>query len=283
MRSPLFVLVTLLACWSGTAGTRIGGKIGGQTFRADDGPIQVEKEIVVPAGEKTIIEEGTVLLFHPFSGLRVDGKLEVRGTGANPVIFTSLHDTSFNAQSTQLPNPFDWNGIYLAGDESGARMRHFVLAYTVFGIKAETEDIVIDEGIFRHNGQFHFTIFDKIQYVQDNIPYSYGVAKTPRGSKGGKKADTSADDAAGGQRPWLKPSLRYGGLALGLTGLTVGSIYASRWAASQSRLAGWDTRTSTPEEWENEQQEYRSSIASTIAWYALGVVGGVGFGLSYRF
>jgi len=45
--------------------------------------------------------------------------------------------------------------------------------YSVFGIKSQKDDILLQNGNFKQNGQFHFTINDNIHYVQDNISYSY--------------------------------------------------------------------------------------------------------------
>lgn len=154
--------------------TFISGEIDTTTFDVKKNPYIVEKDIVIPNGKSITIPEGIVLLFHPFTGFKVEGRLVVQGSSNQPVIFTSIYEKNFNPQSEQLPNPFDWNGIFITKDADGAFLNHFSLKYSVYGVKSQCKNIIIQNAMFQQNGQFHFTVNEQIQYVQDNIPFSYG-------------------------------------------------------------------------------------------------------------
>jgi hypothetical protein len=57
-----------------------------------------------------------------------------------------------------------------------------MLSYSVYGIKSMQAGLVIENGVFRQNGQFHFTVNESIKPVQDNFPYSYNADKKIKGS-----------------------------------------------------------------------------------------------------
>lgn len=60
------------------------------SFHPDNNSYIVEQDIIVPKGKIITIPEGVVLLFHPFSGLRVDGRLNVMGSEEKLVIFSGF-------------------------------------------------------------------------------------------------------------------------------------------------------------------------------------------------
>ncbi|MDA0348613.1 MAG: right-handed parallel beta-helix repeat-containing protein [Verrucomicrobia bacterium] len=70
-------------------------------------------------GGTLIIEEGAILKFDKFGGLRVDGSLEIKGTEANPVILTSLMDDSAGGDTNEdgdatAPQPGDWFNFWFS-------------------------------------------------------------------------------------------------------------------------------------------------------------------------
>lgn len=160
--------------------TRISGDISKITFNDVGNPFIVDNDIEIPAGQKVVMDEGCTVLFKEFTKLSVLGSLIVNGATEKPVIFSSLHDTAYNPKSKQLANPFDWNGMLIDTNADSVYLGNFKLMYSVFGIKSQKENIVIKNGYFLANGQFHLTINDKIQYVQDNIAYSYNLQETPK-------------------------------------------------------------------------------------------------------
>lgn len=166
------------------AETHVGDDIGGHTFEAGDGPFVVERDLTVPEDGTVVIRKGCVFLFNSFTGMNVHGSMVVEGTPAEPVVFTSVNDADYNPGSGQLPAAFDWNGIRISEGSGSVKLRNFRIMYSVYGIKSRNEKIVILNGQFRENGQFHFTIDDNIFFVQDNISYSYSLAPALGAGKG---------------------------------------------------------------------------------------------------
>jgi hypothetical protein len=151
------------------AGTTLGGSIWGMTLDSAGNPYLVTQNIVVPVGKTLNNNKGCVFLFKPFTGISVDGSIDVNGTREHPVVFTTENDSSYNFNTTQAANPFDWNGIHITDKANHALFRNFLVSYTVFGLKCQTENISIENGVFFQNGQFHFTINEKIQWVQEGF------------------------------------------------------------------------------------------------------------------
>jgi hypothetical protein len=153
--------------------TVISGDLSKFALDSANNPFIVEKDIEVPSKKKVIINEGCIFLFKPFTGLNVVGSLGVNGTQTHPVVFTTINDSLYSKQSVQTANPFDWNGIVVDKNAHDVTLTNFRLMYSVYGVKSGKKDIVLKNGSFKANGQFNFTIFDKIQYVQENLLFSY--------------------------------------------------------------------------------------------------------------
>ncbi|MBD3314891.1 MAG: hypothetical protein GF344_03830 [Chitinivibrionales bacterium] len=180
MNIPLgSVLFVVIAVSVSSAEIHLEGDISGTKFTPDGNPYIVDKDIIVPAESTVVIPEGCVLLFNTYTGLKVDGRLVVTGREKNPVVFTSIHDLDYDSTNAQLPNPFDWNGIFVTDQSDGSFLNNFHLRYSVYGIKSRSNNVVIQNGVFRQNGQFHFTVDNEIQLVQDDIPFSYGEDEIP--------------------------------------------------------------------------------------------------------
>lgn len=166
----LFILIPLRALM---AETPISGDVSGKTFHSTGNPFIVEQDLIISSGKKAVIKEGCIFLFKPYTGLHVQGNIYVEGSQEQPVVFTSINEDTFNLESKQLPNPFDWNGISISPESGTVLLSYFELRFSVYGIQSQLSDIMIRKGLFRQNGQFHFTINNRIQFVQDNIPFSF--------------------------------------------------------------------------------------------------------------
>lgn len=151
----------------------LSGSLGGMILTPEGNPYLVREDIVIPSGKKTTIREGCIILFQPYTGIIVNGSLVVEGTAVNPVVFTSVNDTVYGTQKGKNPEPFDWNGILLEQRARNVRLSHFILTYSVYGIKSQIDDVIILQGIFANNGQYHFTIRDVIKPLTEALPYSY--------------------------------------------------------------------------------------------------------------
>ena len=173
----LILTFIILFCISSYSQTTITGDISGMTFKPSGNPWIVKENIFVEEGSKTVIKPGCVFLFKPFSGIIVQGSIEVEGQPDAPVVFTSINDTAYNEASTQKAEPFDWNGMAIEKTAETVKMTNFVLSYSVYGLKSKKENVILERGIFRQNGQFHCTINDKIQDVESKLPFSYNIAK----------------------------------------------------------------------------------------------------------
>lgn len=184
MLLPVFICIITTS----NAATTIGGELASTTFTSAGNPYIVEKEIVIPANETVTIEEGCRLYFAPFTGIVVEGTLTVAGAQEQPVLFTSINEQPSTEPVKQLPNPFDWNGIYIKPTAKAVSLSDFSISYSVYGIKSQKSDISITNGVFRQNGQYHCTVNESVLQVADGIPFTYvthSVTYDPNGSDEG--------------------------------------------------------------------------------------------------
>jgi hypothetical protein len=297
MKKKVLLSIIVLSClFSVGAETHISGDIRTATLDATGNPYIIDQDIVVPVGKHLTIKEGCVLLFKGFTGINVFGQLTVSGTTKQAVIFTSINDGDFNTKSEQLPNPFDWNGILIARESSGSSLQNFQLRYSVYGVKSQNPNVTIQSGIFRQNGQFHFTINDKIQYVQDNISYSYkgtagGTDASPNAVKESESGSAASAASSEAKQPASNSKLawRYASLGVGVVGIAVGTICLVQWIPVNK-----DLRLSDPEFAKkypvNTKTKYDSVVkasnglgAGTWIGYGLGILGLTGFTLTFVF
>jgi len=170
--------------------THLSGDIKEKTFDSTGNPYIVLNTIQIIGKKPTIFKEGCVLFFKPFTGIIVRGPLVVSGEVTTPVVFTSISDNLYNPKSDTFPSLFDWNGIDIKRSPYKVHLSNFRLCYSVYGIKSQKVDIRVDKGVFRNNGQFHFTINGQIQPVQDDYPYTY-KSKEPEIQDSVKEKDNS--------------------------------------------------------------------------------------------
>ncbi len=289
-----FAVLSMLVAYFAAAPcaeTHLSGDVKTATLDSTGNPYIVDQDIVVPAGKKLAIKEGCVFLFKGFTGLNVVGQLHVAGSARRPVVFTSVNDGDYNPKSDQLPNPFDWNGVLVAKESGGALFENFQLRYSVYGIKSQTTNVSIQNGVFRQNGQFHFTINDKIQYVQDNIAYSY----TPTTSESEKPGVIGSGGEAGGApaKPQAaKPGkgkliFRYTSLGVGVVGIAAGSVLLIPWNNAKTNVYALLNNPSSYTDPNAKYNQLTGQVngygAGSAISYALGVLGLVGFGVSFAF
>jgi hypothetical protein len=283
-------MIILVSIFSALAETHVSGDIKSAALDSSGNPYIVDQDVVVPAGKKLTIREGCVFLFKGFTGLNVSGQLHVAGSAKHPVIFTSVNDGDFNPKSDQLPNPFDWNGILVAKESGGGLFENIQLRYSVYGIKSQSTNVSIQNGIFRQNGQFHFTVNEKIQYVQDNIPYSYsGAAGEPE--KGvSQNLKTAADKTPEAKKAKTSNStlvFRYTSLGVGIVGIAAGSVLLIPWNGAKKDLDGLNKNPAQYPDPDAKWREITGNIngfgAGSVISYTLGLIGLIGFGVSFAF
>lgn len=283
MSNSTSVLSTLLVlCSIAIAETHITGSITDMTFESGGNPFIVEQDIMIPEGKKVVINSGCVFLFKPFTGLSVHGHLVVEGTQEAPVMFTSINDGEFNAQSEQLANPFDWNGILVSRESGTVIIQNFSLRFSVYGIKSQNLNIQIENGLFRQNGQFHFTINDKIQFVQDNIPYSYSGSGDAVTGKPVKNLSSTTNKQAKKSSSTSIKIFRYSSLGIGVIGTASSAIFGALSMDSYSRWSD-TTDASYSINYKKNEERFKSNLAASIVTGVIGILGLTGFGISFAF
>jgi hypothetical protein len=274
LKNILILIVSFAAV--AAAETLLSGKIDYITFSTQGNPYIVQKDIEVSKGSTIVIPQGCILLFNSFTGLQVFGRLIVKGTLESPVIFSSINDADRNPSANQLPNPFDWNGIFIATESEGAFFNNFSLRFSVYGIKSQSSNVIIQNGIFQQNGQFHFTINDQIQYVQDNIPFSYGKKEDDsKPSIGGKPNKT--DTTVANKQVVKKNVIRFTCLGVGIVGAGCGAYFGVRALQANQKLLDMASSDATLYKPQNN-----STIAEVIS-FSLGGLGLIGFGVTFAF
>jgi len=284
MKCSLQVFAVLLSAVAVSAETHITGDLHGMTLDVSGNPYIVEQDIIVPPGKKVVIKDGCVFLFKPFTGLQVQGHLVVQGSAEHQVIFTSINDQDFNKQSEQLANPFDWNGILVSRESGTVSFTNFQLRYSVYGIKSQNPNIQVSNGIFKANGQFHFTINDKIQYVQDNIAFDYYGGTEPIISDTGKYKKPEPDTKSSKSMPLL--ITRYSCLGVGVVCAGIGtflSLSASRDYQNWKHIEFETNPPPLPGEYENRRNKYNASLTGAIITDVLAGLGFIGFGVTFLF
>ena len=279
-RNNMFCAALLIAAVlpaKGAEFTGLGGDLP-KEISARKGPYLVTGDIYVPAGKTTTIESGTVFLFKNFTGLHVQGALEVKGTNDWPVVFTSECDQNFNPGSTLRANPYDWNGIYIHSDAIGTTMEHFEVLYSVYGINSQTKFIRLTAGGFHFNGRGNLTIEDK-EYPVGNEPYSYSLS-VKDAKVDGVPVKILADPSAK-----KRTIIRYSGIVLFFSGGILGVVENGQYNKDQQRfkeIQGDLVDYRTPD-FKAAQSKRNTSAFLTWLGYVIGAAGACGFSWSFTF
>ncbi len=286
MKKSIAVIFSILILSLAIHGaTVLSGSIDGRTFTSADNPHIIESDLTISKGSTVVVKPGVVFLFKSFTGINVHGSLLVEGTEEDPIVFTSINDANYNPEADQLPNSFDWNGIYVTQKAEDIKFRNFKLMFSVFGIKSQKDDITLQSGFFKQNGQFHFTINDNIHYVQDNISYSYNPTgsepeeETPAETK--KTTSTSEKDADRDKSKKKKKSSPYKkkkiiGFSLAGLGVACGTVAAITGVKSDDYVIKANSST-TPDDYDDYIK--KSETLKSIAIIS-GVAGGVSIAIS---
>ncbi|HUI91011.1 MAG TPA: hypothetical protein VLX68_02080 [Chitinivibrionales bacterium] len=289
----IFPAFFILCCLSlAFSETHVSGDIRTAVLDSSGNPYIVDQDWAVPAGKKLTIKEGCVFLFKAFTGLNVVGSLQVSGSRNHPVVFTSVNDAEYNPKSDQQANPFDWNGILVSKEAKGAQFENIALRYAVYGIQSQSLNVSIQNGVFKQNGQFHCKIGDKMQYVQDNIPFSYTATTTAPETSTSNEIATAANKTPEAKKAKASGNtlvVRYTSLGVGIVGIAAGSIMLIPWSNAKKELnLSHDAFVAKYHDDPGGQwTKFDNDIigfgwGSTIS-YILGGLGLAGFGVSFAF
>ncbi len=142
------------------------GNVSGQW---NGGTHYVSDWITVQDNETLTIQAGTVIKFATGKNMKVYGKLYVKGTSAEPVIFTSEDDDSAGetiADSDGTPYPGDWTGIHMDGTDDNEGIGEF------------------DQCIMRYGGTFVAGVNSSANVNFVNSDSGYFINSTSEHSKG---------------------------------------------------------------------------------------------------
>ena len=154
MKKILFFLVSLFPVLLFSY-TTVSGDVSGQTWSG--GTYYVTGYTYVSNGATLSIGPGTVVKFSNNCDFTVYGTLDVNGTLANYVKFTSKNDNAYGEiieGSSGNPQTGDWYGIFLDGSSVYDGIGEFdysKICYGFFGIHAIYGEIQIDNCQFNNN------------------------------------------------------------------------------------------------------------------------------------
>lgn len=261
--------------------TALRGDISENSFPVEGNPYIVEEDIFISEGKITEINAGCIFLFRPFTGLTVEGDFLINGTPDRPVIFSSINDSVYNDRNEQSAAPFDWNGILVSEKSTAVCLRNFRLAYSVYGLKSKNPNIQTENGIFIQNGQFNFTVDDKIIPVQDSVPFTLNYTKEIPESIDSIQQNAVIEILE--EMPVRPSAFRFISLGIGVTGVITGVI-----TGRQARLNYKDLveTSSSHEKWDDYYsagRKYKITTACAVISGSFCLLGFTGFGVSFAF
>jgi hypothetical protein len=260
-----------------SASVEIAGEL--PSFLGNTGsPYLVTADIVVPPGTTVEIAPGTRFCFRNFTGLLVHGTLVAKGSREQPVVFTSETDSCCRKGRSNVPAPYDWNGITIYEHASGTTLQHCRISYSLFGINSLTSQIVVDSCRFAQNGKSDIVITGVSVRAGDE-PYTNAF--------GGSQRSAPAALSSGGPGK-LRTGVRVGGVALAVAGVAAGAWQTNEYRLSNGRLgvlsAASDENLRDPEiisKWDSAKQSRDRDLLLMIAGYTATLLGSVTFSLSY--
>lgn len=247
-------------------------------------PYLVIADIEVAPNREVTIEPGVIFLFKNFTGIHVQGKLYAEGTREHPIIFTSEFDTRYNPGSTMIPNPYDWNGIFIHSSGFGTRMHYCHIFYTVYGLLSETKYIQLKQMQFRDNGKSDLIIENRVQSLSV-MPYDYNIYDTQLPAEVLRDLDTHYTK---------RLTLRYSGIALFVIG-TTGSIYfGTEFKKSNAVWRNFNLQDiesqknntiapHTYEDYQRARQQRNKDLGRMCLGIGIGLLGALGFTYTFTF
>lgn len=127
--------------------------------------LHVHNDMYVSSGEILEISAGTVVYFHGYYHISIEGALEAEGSASNPVIFTAADTTGIF--DTHL-NAGGWNGLRFTLSEPGNKEAPSLLRHCIFEFaKASKED-------FHHGGAV--SVYGEREIAIEDCTFRYNYA-----------------------------------------------------------------------------------------------------------
>lgn len=272
---------------------RLSGEQDGHYEAAE---YMVARDVVVKEGRTLRFAAGALVRFAQYAGIVVEGALVCEGEVTRPVVFTSEHDRGGGAGKRQ-PQPFDWNGITLAGRGATVELSYVKITYSTFGIRCSSDNcgLSLEKVVFGDNGMANLAIADSTVDIAERTPVDM---RYPAEQEAAAAIDSTGQEAATDEsgiekrerKAWKAPlRIAFGALALGgaATAGVCHKLYLDR-HADYMEVSRSDADTdeevlekqATLQEYENEANNYRSA---SIVGGILGAIGGVGFVVTWVF
>lgn len=263
--------------------TSLSGDISGIQFNDTSTPYIIENDIFIPEGKTVVLKEGVVFLFSQFTGLQVDGNLFVLGKENKHVIFSSVNDSEYMKKTNQPAAPFDWNGIIISTKSKNVELTNFILRYSVYGIKSQNPDISILNGTFYQNGQFHFTINDKIEPVNENSSFCYNSFKIAEPEKKLNNSVIRGDNKPVVTKEPKNSRIKFLCLGIGCAGVIAGTVGGLTLNDSWQNLIESSQKPDKYKYYSKAKSRYYGRVILTSGGALLAVLGFTGFVITLRF
>lgn len=118
-----------------TTGNALFGQLQSDVTIPPNSIVTVTGNVTVPAGIKLVVGEGATLRFASLTRISVAGTLQVKGTEANPVLFTS---------DSATPAKGDWSGIRLTSADSQSSLENLSIRYASYAVSLSDTSITLD-------------------------------------------------------------------------------------------------------------------------------------------
>lgn len=174
----VLIAVILFCMWQQLfAATKLQDDISLFTLSKENNPYYIVDDIEVPENKKMVIPAGIVFLFNELTGFKVKGSLSVEGTEEDPVVFSSIKDSLYQANASGNPYSDDWTGVVISRQSESAVFSHCILKYSTSGITSQSPNVQIDSGIFAQNSK-NLEVDGKVVIdIQDGKPFIYPPEK----------------------------------------------------------------------------------------------------------
>jgi hypothetical protein len=174
------LLLLLLCVVIIQAQTTLTGNIGGNTYVPSGNPFIINDSIVIQQGKKTTVAKGCVFLFHAFSKVIVSGSLSVEGTVDSPVVFTSVYDRKYSADTSGSADTSQWNGITISPQADKIVFSNCRVHYSISGVESKKELLSARNVVIVDNVRNNFFINDIPKMAISDTVFNYEpVEKAP--------------------------------------------------------------------------------------------------------
>lgn len=120
--------------------------LGSATVTADralngDGTFVIPNNLHLAVPSTLTLGPGVTLKFAPATAFQVDSTLICNGNAAQPVVFTSLFDTTYGSGPGGTPQPGDWVQMSFSSGSDNSVLDHAIIRYAGSGTMLPTVDI----------------------------------------------------------------------------------------------------------------------------------------------